>query len=347
MSPSVLPATAEPTVLDHSAQSPTGLLYRAAVGPISADYYLPLLARFETEARAPFSWNWAACLYTLNWMAFRGLWVAALAYIGLTWLLPLLVLGMGRLVLQLSDTADLAFLVVWGILGFVVPGLVGNAVLRADLRKRMTRAITASKTLVEACGLLAAQASSRQRLIGLGVVNLIVLGGVVGFYLALPEDGVMARVRTDTVPARGMESGPVLDLTAAPAFASTPMPVTPVSAPQAIVPEQPASTPPAAVAPEPVLALAEPSKPAGVAASAPATAKPYFINVGLFSQEANARRAQTTLQDAGLRPVVQEIGAGQDKRIRLRAGPFDTRAEAESAAEKIRTLKLEARLIQP
>ena len=162
----------EITLLDRADESPTDLLYRAAVGPISADYYLPLLARFEQAGRAHLSWNWAACLYTLNWMAFRSLWVAALAYVGIMLFVPLLVFGIGRLVLQLSDATETTLLVAWGVLSFVVPGVVGNAVLRSDLRKRMTRAITDSNTLVQACDLLAAQASSRQRLIGLGGVNL-------------------------------------------------------------------------------------------------------------------------------------------------------------------------------
>jgi cell division septation protein DedD len=369
----------EITLLDRTVESPTDLLYRAAVGPISADYYLPLLARFEQAGRVQLSWNWAACLYTLNWMAFRSLWVAALAYVGIMLFVPLLVFGIGRLVLQLSETTEMVLLVTWGALSFVVPGAVGNAVLRSDLRQRMTRAITDSKTLVQACNLLAAQASSRQRLIGLGVVNLILLGGALGFYLALPEDGPLARVRPSQTLERIAEAGPVIDLTAQPAMAlasaaapaassaseptpfaaaaaaSTPPPVEPASAPIAALPvlAAPASTPLVAPPPPPTLppqplpvAVVQPRR-AGPASAEPKAPAPYFINVGLFSKEANARNAQATLKDAGLKPTAQEIGTGQGKRIRLRAGPFDTRAQADAAAEKIRSLKLEAQVFQP
>ena len=203
--PSVSP---EITLLDRSADSPTDLLYRAAVGPISADYYLPLLARFESAGRAGLSWNWAACLYTLNWMAFRSLWVAALIYIGVMIFVPLVVLGLGRLLLQWSDITEMMLWVAWGVLSFVVPGVLGNAVLRSDLRKRMTRAITDSRTLRDACAILAAQASSRKRLIGLGVANLIMVGAAVGFYLAVPDAGVLARARPDPAPTRIAEPGP-------------------------------------------------------------------------------------------------------------------------------------------
>ena len=335
-----LPAAPEITALDHSNDSPTDLLYRAAVGPISADYYLPLLARFENAGRAGLSWNWAACLYTLNWMAFRSLWGAALVYMGAMIFVPLVVLGIGRLMFQWSDTTEMMVWVAWGFVGFVVPGVVGNAVLRSDLRKRMTRAITDSKTLRDACAILSAQASSRKRLIGLGVANLILVGAAVSFYLAVPEEGALVRFRPDPAASRIVESGPVTDFTTKLALAETIVPalvVEPASSPQATVPVSPATALPVLVAPEP----------ASPAAVAPAASKAYFINVGLFAKEANARKARAALQEAGLSPSMHEIGTGQGKRTRLRAGPFDTRTKAEAAAEKIRALKLEAQVFQP
>ena len=387
-----LSAAPEVTVLDRSADSPTDLLYRAAVGPISADYYLPLLARFESAGRAGLSWNWAACLYTLNWMAFRSLWVAALAYVGVMIFVPLVVFGLGRLVLDLSETTQMLLLLAWGTLSFVVPGVAGNALLRFELRKRMTRAITDSKTLVEACAILSAQASSRQRLIGLGVANLILLGAALGFYLAVPDDGVLARMSAGQTLERPAESGRVIDLTTPPALAAAsaaasvpvevasatsaavatpasqplptvpseaapapaPLPVKPASAPLAtlvaltpVPAPAPASAPSAAVTPQPLAVPVASPRRVSPAVAAPAEVKPYFINVGLFAKEANARKAQTTLQEAGLSPTTQEIGTGQGMRTRLRAGPFNTRVQADEAAEKIRALKLEAQVIQP
>lgn len=358
-----LSAAPEVTALDRSADSPTDLLYRAAVGPISADYYRPLLARFETAGRAGLSWNWAACLYTLNWMAFRSLWVTALAYVGVMIFVPLVVFGLGRLMLELSETTQVLLLLAWVLLIFVVPGVTGNALLRFELRKRMTRAITDSKTLVEACALLSAQASSRQRLIGLGVANLVLMGVALGFYLAVPEDGVLARMSPDQTLERPAESGRVIDLTTQPALvaasavASAPVevdsatPATPVTSAALATPaSEPLPVLSSAAASTPL--LVEPASapwpgrviPAPVATTA---VKPYFINVGLFAKEANARKAQASLQEAGLSPTTQEIGTGQGMRTRLRAGPFNTRAQADEAAEKIRALKLEAQVIQP
>jgi cell division septation protein DedD len=363
-----LPTTPEVTVLDRSADSPTDLLFRAAVGPISADYYLPVLARFETAGRAGLSWNWAACLYTLNWMAFRSLWVTALAYVGVMIFVPLVVFGLGRLVLELSETTQVLLLLAWVLLIFVVPGVTGNALLRFELRKRMTRAITDSKTLVEACALLSAQASSRQRLIGLGVANLVLMGVALGFYLAVPEDGVLARMSPGQTLERPAQAGRVIDLTTQPALAaasavasapvevdsatpvtvatpaSEPLPTVPPEAAPAPLPAKPASAPPATLA---VLTPVASPRRVSPASAAPAEVKPYFINVGLFAKEVNARKAQATLQDAGLSATTQKIGTGQGMRTRLRAGPFNTLAQADKAAGKIRALKLEAQVIQP
>jgi cell division protein FtsN len=323
-------------------------------------------------------------------MAFRSLWLAALAYVGVMIFVPLVVFGLGRLVLELSETTQMLLLLAWGTLSFVVPGVAGNALLRFELRKRMTRAITDSKTLVEACAILSAQASSRQRLIGLGVANLILLGAALGFYLAVPDDGVLARMSAGQTLERPAESGRVIDLTTPPAMAAAsaaasapvevasatsaavatpasqplptfsseaapaPLPVKPASASPAtlvaltpVPAPAPASAPSAAVTPQPLAVPVASPRRVSPAAAAPAEVKPYFINVGLFAKDANARKAQATLHEAGLSPTTQEIGTGQGMRTRLRAGPFNTRAQADEAAEKIRALKLEAQVIQP
>jgi cell division protein FtsN len=108
-----------------------------------------------------------------------------------------------------------------------------------------------------------------------------------------------------------------------------------------------------AAASAPVLA---PSAPAPVAAQGrvvpskplPATRAGgrYFVNVGLFAVEANARKAHARLRAAGVKAQVDELQMKNGKRMRLRAGPFQTRAEATAAADTIRALGLEAQLFQ-
>ncbi|MEN9437353.1 MAG: hypothetical protein RIR09_2008, partial [Pseudomonadota bacterium] len=145
-------ATADP-VLDAvpgTKEDVTTSLYRAAIGPMCPDFYLPIFSRFETAGKAGLSWNSAASLLTFNWLLFRQLWTPALAYAGILAAVGLLVFGIGRLVFQMSDTVSLVLALVLGVLAFVVPGLLGNALLHKQCRARMEQALADNPTVVEA-----------------------------------------------------------------------------------------------------------------------------------------------------------------------------------------------------
>ena len=138
-------------------------------------------------------------------------------------------------------------------------------------------------------------------------------------------------------------------------------------APAAVQPQPASSTPPAAVPlaqasrtvtppgrPSPPQAKApvpdtppapqNTTAPTGVANPLPAVgnAPGYYINVGLFAEEANARKAQARLLNEGLPAFRQETRAGSKRRLRVRVGPFDRRANADAAASTIRAMGLEA-----
>lgn len=72
------------------------------------------------------------------------------------------------------------------------------------------------------------------------------------------------------------------------------------------------------------------------------TAAGYYINVGLFADEANARKAQARLLNEGLPAFRQELNNAKGRRIRVRVGPYESRAKAEAAAALIRAMALEA-----
>lgn len=72
----------------------------------------------------------------------------------------------------------------------------------------------------------------------------------------------------------------------------------------------------------------------------------YYINVGLFAEAGNARRAYEKLQQAGVAAFVQELDTPKGRRARVRAGPYASREQAESAAEQIRALQLEAQVFE-
>ncbi len=150
----------------------TTTLYRAAIGPVSSTYYLPIFTRFEAADHAGISWNTAASLLTLNWLVFRKLWVAALAYVGILVAVALLVFGIARLVFQFSDTLMMALGLGFGLAAFVLPGLFGNALFHTECRKAMAKALTGHANVADARDALLRQASTRNRLLALAAANV-------------------------------------------------------------------------------------------------------------------------------------------------------------------------------
>lgn len=419
---SIIPAMS----LDSPSDNAMAAMSRLALGPVNTDYYLKVFERFDDTGRTTTTWNWAACLCTLNWMLFRQLWGAALVYVAAAEGLALIVFGVGRSFLHWPVGIELGVLGAFAVLAFAVPGLYGNAILYADVRKRIARALAASRTVPEACALLEKQASSRKRLQVLVLANVVLGLAALIAYLALsPSDvkplalepavtvaqataaaqaasathpvGALPAPEAEQTPAT--PTTPATEATAAPAAtpapaAAVPAPVAPapaavappaatVAAPKPTAP--PASAPPAAAkastpatkasAPKPAtpaastraptaaastpaptrreaasrpVASAKPKAPAAAASSADTalptvgTAPGYYINVGLFAEEANARKTQARLLNEGLPAFRQELNNSKGRRIRVRVGPYATRAQADTAAEAIRAMALDA-----
>ncbi|MFZ3221242.1 MAG: DUF2628 domain-containing protein, partial [Rhodoferax sp.] len=176
------PPSAASAAADRPEEDVTTTLYRAAIGPIHTDYYLTRFTRFEAADRVGPSWNWAAGLCTLNWLAFRHLWSAALAYVGALVGLALMVFGIGSLVFQFSEGALLALSLVFAALAFIIPGLFGTAAFHVHCRKKMAKALADHANVADACAALTAQASTRRRMGWLALVNAALLGAAVGVY---------------------------------------------------------------------------------------------------------------------------------------------------------------------
>ena len=424
---SIIPAMS----LDSPSDNAMTALSRLALGPVNTAYYMAVFERFDNTGRTTTTWNWAACLATLNWMLFRQLWTPALVYLAAAEGLALIVYGIGRTFLQWPPGVELGVLGAFAMLAFAVPGLYGNAILYADIRKRVARALAASRTLPEACVLLEKQASSRKRLQALVLANLVLVAAAALAYLvwapsdtkplALEPAVTVAQATAAASRPSAAASAPAAAITAAPSpvpvpvpaqepptpalpatTASAPDPAKPAAAPptaKSAAPATPApkaaataSTParsseanrpapatlsaastvskspssaPATAAPKPSAKTTPPAEPASRAASAakaktpkasasaaaPASSAPlptvgtaagYYINVGLFADEANARKAQARLLNEGLPAFRQELNNAKGRRIRVRVGPYESRAKAEAAAASIRAMALEA-----
>jgi len=126
---------------------------------------------------------------------------------------------------------------------------------------------------------------------------------------------------------------------------------------------QPATTSPAGVAPSiPVIPPAKtetappvPTAPAPVAVPKAETTKPdprqvpvqpakasedFVVQLGAFSNPANARALQRKLQENKFKAYTEVIKSSGGERTRVRVGPYDSREAAEKARQRMRSLKL-------
>lgn len=69
------------------------------------------------------------------------------------------------------------------------------------------------------------------------------------------------------------------------------------------------------------------------------------VQISAFSDPDKADEARTKLEKAGFKTYTQILDTKEGKRIRVRVGPFVTKAEAEKVAGKIKALELSASLL--
>lgn len=86
-------------------------------------------------------------------------------------------------------------------------------------------------------------------------------------------------------------------------------------------------------------------KPAAAKVAAADTEGRLVVQVGAFADEDKAREVRQKLERAGLKTYTQVADTKDGKRIRVRVGPFATRADADKAASKIKGLDLPAAIL--
>jgi len=213
---------------------------------------------------------------------------------------------------------------------------------------------------------------ARHRLIG---ATVLVLAGVLGFPLLfdtqprpIPVDIPIdipdrAKVKPLAIPARPAAEPAASGKVTAPPPVAAPL-AAPAAAPIAKSEPLPAKPQPAPAKPE-ATAKAEPppaakpetaSQPADDArkvqalldgkSARPAAAEGRFVvQVGAFADNSKARQARMRLERAGLKTYTQVTETANGRRIRVRVGPFATRADADKAARKIKGLELPAAIL--
>src|SRR5512133_3229884 len=199
---------------------------------------------------------------------------------------------------------------------------------------------------------------ARHRLLG---ATVLVLVGVIGFPLLF--DKQPRPIAVDT-PIDIPDKSKVLPLALPAQPASSLAPAAPVVAPVA-APDLPAAPAPQSVV---ITETAEPPKPVKPEASvpkAPVVAKPseadkvrsllegkaveepaaaaagrFVVQVGAFADAARAHEVRQKLEQAGIKTYTHVADTKDGRRMRVRVGPFTSKAEASKAAEKIKKLHL-------
>lgn len=80
-------------------------------------------------------------------------------------------------------------------------------------------------------------------------------------------------------------------------------------------------------------------------ASAPANSR-FVVQIGAYSDGVKAHEARLKLERAGFKTYTQVVQPKEGKRIRVRVGPFESKAAADKVAEKIRKLDLPAATLE-
>lgn len=176
---------------------------------------------------------------------------------------------------------------------------------------------------------------ARHRLIGSMVLVLV---GVIGFPLLVDKKprSVSVDVQIDIPDRHQVQPLPQ---------PAPPAPLTPVAKPAA--PVAPAAVPEPKPEPKPAkLQVEKSSAKLGASGKPPVAATRFVVQVGAFSEAPKAREVRLRLERAGLKTYTQVIGTESNRRIRVRVGPYASRAEAEKAADKVKKLDLPAVLIE-
>ena len=205
---------------------------------------------------------------------------------------------------------------------------------------------------------------ARHRLIGAAVLVAL---GVVGFPLLFdPAPRPLTADVPIDIPSRGVSSLPARKPAAAADVTSSAGPSAPVPVAEALDPRETVVTPEdkpattasdtAAVATAPATSKPETTKADAAKADKPKadakeSAKPadgqerIIVQVGAFADAQRAREVRLKLERAGLKTYTHVAETAEGKRIRVRLGPFSTRAEAEKAAAKAKSLGLQAAIL--
>ena len=199
---------------------------------------------------------------------------------------------------------------------------------------------------------------AKHRLIG---ASVLVLLAVVGFpmlfdsqprpipvdvAIEIPDKNSVAPLPQKMVVIASPSAGLVVDEESPPPEPKAPEIKLPavVAAPVAPAPAAPVVDKPAASTKANTSANATVAATSTAAAAAPAGR--FVVQIGAFADTIKAREARQKLEKAGFKTYTQVVETKDGRRIRVRVGPFETKADATKAADKIKKLDLPTGILE-
>lgn len=178
--------------------------YRAVIGPKNQDYYMRNFQRFENDGEISVSWHWPAFFVTFYWLLYRKMWLNALIY----FLLPYLVLIPLEIIIGMiaGDSAGvgIGFANIIYLVGmFLLPPLYANALYYKHCKKKIMEVKASSNVLQRQLGELSAKGGTSN--VVLIIVLIFVFIAMIGILAAI----AIPAYQDYTIRARLMEASSV------------------------------------------------------------------------------------------------------------------------------------------
>ncbi len=152
--------------------------FAAVVGPKNQNYYLSRFAKFAQEGKTSIGWHWPALLMTFFWLLYRKMWLPAVIW----WTLPYLILaalgGLGTI----SESALAVGTVVYSIALFLVPALYADALYFKHCQRKIAQIQALAKNEERQLGELSAVGGTSN--VAIVIIALIALA-IVAIFAAI------------------------------------------------------------------------------------------------------------------------------------------------------------------
>ena len=161
--------------------------YRAVIGHKNQDYYLEHFSRFDDERKMSPTWNWSAFLVTFFWFLYRKMWLNAVIYFFLPFILMMLFWAVGAV-------AGGVFVGIVGSLGyflypaaiFIVIPMYANALYHRQCQKMIEAVRATTQGTQRQVGELAGKGgTSRAAYISIWIITSVAVIGILAA-IAIP-----------------------------------------------------------------------------------------------------------------------------------------------------------------